>query len=433
MKKKIIVALSVLVFVMFMMSGVTTAQKTTLYVWNPQSAVDVIPTHESLNRQFEKENPDIEIVMVTVPWGDMIKKLAPAVASSTEPDVAISQPQWLASLAYAGFVAQTDEIIQNIGEANFMQSYLKSHKMLDGHYYGVPHIISAGMLFYRIDLLEEAGIEPPTTWDELLPAAEKLTVDTNQDGRIDRYGMIYTVNNDASMYAWLESNDAHLFDEKGNVAFDSPRTVETIEFLMKLTKYAPPGMITYDFAATTNAIVFGNVAMAAHWCDFLIPVEREHPELLGKIGAGRMPKNRTQAGTTVGASLLIFKRRDNVAEASKYIEFLLRDDICTKYMQGGGAGWLPPIKTVYEDPNFWTVPPYSTWPDVYEVFLDNAKIGTTPGCEFETWPYVGEIITPDPFKEALGRVAGGENAERVVAESAAKMEEVVRLYKLYQE
>lgn len=56
--------------------------------------------------------------------------------------------------------------------------------------YGLPKDYSTLALFYNPDAFAAAGIaQPPSTWNELLADAQQLTIDRNQDGKIDQYGL----------------------------------------------------------------------------------------------------------------------------------------------------------------------------------------------------------------------------------------------------
>ena len=54
----------------------------------------------------------------------------------------------------------------------------------------LPIFNGGSMIYYRKDLLAKAGIDPKslTTWDAILKAAKKLTVDSDNDGRVDVWG-----------------------------------------------------------------------------------------------------------------------------------------------------------------------------------------------------------------------------------------------------
>lgn len=75
---------------------------------------------------------------------------------------------------------QVDDLIQSLIDVN----------TVDGKLLAVPFRGGTTMLYYRTDHLAEAGVEPPTTLDELRAAAEALTRDTDGDGSTDVYGLV---------------------------------------------------------------------------------------------------------------------------------------------------------------------------------------------------------------------------------------------------
>ena len=59
--------------------------------------------------------------------------------------------------------------------SQFFPGYLDAFKGPDGKVYGIPKDGNTLGMAYNSDMLTAAGIQPPTTWDELKTAAEKLT------------------------------------------------------------------------------------------------------------------------------------------------------------------------------------------------------------------------------------------------------------------
>ena len=55
----------------------------------------------------------------------------------------------------------------------------------DGKQYAMPFNKSMMVLYYNEGMLEEAGVEVPTTWEEWEAANKKLTKDTDGDGEPD--------------------------------------------------------------------------------------------------------------------------------------------------------------------------------------------------------------------------------------------------------
>ncbi|TCJ18911.1 extracellular solute-binding protein, partial [Rubrobacter taiwanensis] len=69
---------------------------------------------------------------------------------------------WPAQFAANGWIVDLSDRFGNRGD--FLEGTIQSNTY-EGAIYGVPWFTDAGMLYYRADLLEEAGVEPPTTWD----------------------------------------------------------------------------------------------------------------------------------------------------------------------------------------------------------------------------------------------------------------------------
>ncbi|MCR5656563.1 extracellular solute-binding protein [Butyrivibrio sp. FC2001] len=64
-----------------------------------------------------------------------------------------------------------EDITQFDGWQDVMAHYSESsyeQYRLDGHIYGVPETQTFNVMFYRKDVLEELGLEPPKTWQELI-------------------------------------------------------------------------------------------------------------------------------------------------------------------------------------------------------------------------------------------------------------------------
>ncbi|HHP7230894.1 MAG TPA: extracellular solute-binding protein, partial [Xenococcaceae cyanobacterium] len=76
---------------------------------------------------------------------------------------------------------------------------------LNGHIYSIPFATNNAAIFYRPSLFTQAGItQTPKTWSELKIAAQKLTQDTNNDGRIDTYGIFLSLGKgEWTVFTWL--------------------------------------------------------------------------------------------------------------------------------------------------------------------------------------------------------------------------------------
>jgi multiple sugar transport system substrate-binding protein len=114
-------------------------------------------------------------------------------------DVVYASADWLPAFVAAGGLAPIDEYIASM-PADFLNTEdLEpgiSNLTFDGQVYGFPSEGDTPWLFYRTDLLAEAGLEPPQTMDEMLAAAQAL----NQ--RPDRYGVVVWSRTDEAWWAF---------------------------------------------------------------------------------------------------------------------------------------------------------------------------------------------------------------------------------------
>jgi multiple sugar transport system substrate-binding protein len=139
----------------------------------------------------------------------------------------------------------------------------------------------ANVLNYRKDVFEQAGIEPPTTQEELLAVAQTLT-----DAEKDFYGIALLGAKGPAVaqdyMAWVQQHGGSILDDEGNPAINTPENVEILKFFGELFKYAPPGSTDYWWDQRETAFRNGNVAMMEGWS--IARAGYENPELSTIVG-----------------------------------------------------------------------------------------------------------------------------------------------------
>ena len=108
-------------------------------------------------------------------WGDFNTKWNAGITTGDLPDMSTAQNTGeVVEMLNAGVLAPSDATIDAIGRDLFSEKAL-ADMTVDGATYGIPYYSHAQVMWYRTDLLEQAGLEVPTTWDELYDAAVALT------------------------------------------------------------------------------------------------------------------------------------------------------------------------------------------------------------------------------------------------------------------
>jgi raffinose/stachyose/melibiose transport system substrate-binding protein len=121
---------------------------------------------EDMNEKFISENPNVSIETESYndqPWQEKVRIYATA---NQLPDIMKywSLPTLLNPLVDAGMVEELD--YDTFAQYNFLPGALESN-MIDGKLYGVPASSDFWVIFYNKALFEDAGLEIPTTWEEI--------------------------------------------------------------------------------------------------------------------------------------------------------------------------------------------------------------------------------------------------------------------------
>lgn len=184
----------------------------------------------------EKFNEENENINVTVLGGKSTTDIQTAIAAGTTPDIFMNYwnnaPQW----ADAGALLDLTPYYESDSEfdyKDFMPGAL-SISNYNGKFYSVPNSYSTTFMFYRTDILEEAGwTEFPANTDELLEAI-KDTTEANEDGSIKRLGILPNMPwLDTEM--WEASFNANWMSEDGTtVTAADAANVEMFEFVASI-------------------------------------------------------------------------------------------------------------------------------------------------------------------------------------------------------
>lgn len=143
--------------------------------------------------RFEKENPDIDIVPQSTPWGEISTKVLAGVLAGSAPDVISVSSTWGESLAEKDALMDLRPFIakeKDLDIDDVFPSALRLWQDAFGRQYAFPHDLDLALLFYNRDLFDLYGLNPPDdtwTWDTMLQMGKRLLKDTNGDGVYDRF------------------------------------------------------------------------------------------------------------------------------------------------------------------------------------------------------------------------------------------------------
>lgn len=210
-----------------------------------------------------------------------------------------------------------------------------------GKHYAYPLAGYANVLNYRKDLLEQAGIKPPATQEELLAAAQKLT-----DASKDLYGIALLGAKGSAVaqdfMAWVQQHGGRILDDSGKVIVNTPENVEILKFFGEMFKYAPPGSTDYWWDQRETAFRSGKVAMMEGWS--IARAGYENPEISSIVGKVDVTAAPVKSGIDPkfgfggwGIGINADSTPEKQECAWQFIKWLTSPDIQKEWLQNDGA------------------------------------------------------------------------------------------------
>ena len=244
---------------------------------------------------FEAANEGIDLVVDVVSWNDIYTVVNTRVANGEAPD--LLNIDVFADYQADGLLLPASEWVSEATYAKFFDSFL-AESVVDGTVWAVPDLASARALYYNADMLAEAGVEVPTTWDELTAVCEALK---EKFPEVYPWGVDMTTDEGQACFAYYAWNNGGGFvDEAGNWVLDSAANVEAVEYIVGLinaglTNADPTTETRYDlqemFANGQVAMMIGPNQISKY-CESV-----ENPI---NYGVASLPVNGDVAGASVG-------------------------------------------------------------------------------------------------------------------------------------
>ena len=322
---------------------------------------------------------------------------------------------WVQEFAKAGWLSSLDDILLPAERDEFFPGPIEA-ATFEGGLYALPWYIDAGVLYYRRDLLERHGLDPPRTWPELVRAA-KLVLDAERDGRLA--GFVWQGKQYEGLICVavevLRSHGADLWTG------DRDRAEAGLRFLREAISVhgiTPLSASMADEESTRLMFGDGRALFMRNWPYAWALLQREGSPVRDKIGMAPLPSFPGQAGAPVlGGWLLAIPQNSPKREAAgKLIRFLT--SLSAQRRIAMDLGYNPTRRALYAEQSLLKVRPLLK--DLYPIFVSARPRPITPyylALSQAAQPEVSAVVvgrkTP---REALTAVRS--QAERLLPKSA---------------
>jgi len=391
---------------------------------------------QSMIARYQSQHPDVE-VDVTIAWSaERGRRLLSALASGSDLGIFEVEPTLMPQWVESGYLLPLNDIVTNIGPSDFVEGSLYQQ---NDQVYAVPYAVSVYGLWVRKDLLEQAGLPIPKTYDEMLNAARVLTKDSMYGIALPAGQNIATVNY-FSIFLWQNGGD--YFSCDGKVVFGQPQALQAVKRWAELTQYAPPGYSTWSYRDQIDAFLNQRVAMSMYGGRLGVQLEETHPELSDNVTVIFPPFGDVKVTLGVWNRFAIASGTKNQQEAKDFLQWLISDDQLLEYDLTVPGHMIPLLKSIRQkaltSPDSFTTK-HPDWIQSFYDWYDYANhpamnMGSVVDGQFKRSdivpPWAWEVFgTPGIVDTMLQDMANGKDAEQAWSEAVIKMEQAVETWK----
>lgn len=305
---------------------------------NPPENRDIF---NELLAEFNDNNPDIQVEALYIGQPDeQLPKIIGAIAANQPPDLLWYAPQLTGKLVQLEALKPLQDWWNNSAIKEEIDPAMLATMELNNNLWSVPFATNNTAIFYRPSLFKKAGIAKiPQTWHEFQEVAEKLTIDSNNDGFNEQNGVLLAVGKgEFTVFVWLpfifSANGEIVVNNRPNVV--SEGTAQALQLGRELIEKNVAILSAPDRGYELDNFINGKVAMQITGPWTLAQLNQSGID----YDVFPLPIINQPATVLGGENLFVFKTNPAREEASlKFLEFILSENFQTKWALK--TGYLP--------------------------------------------------------------------------------------------
>ncbi|TFD06514.1 sugar ABC transporter substrate-binding protein [Cryobacterium sp. TMT1-66-1] len=332
---------------------------------------------KGLISDFEAKNPGITVELISPPTEQADQKIQQMLQSGTGVDVLEVRDITVGPFSTNGWLYDmSDELAGWAGWDDLTVNAAKYATNADGKSYYIPYGFYGASLFYRTDLIKEAGFSaPPTSWDELLTQATAL-----QDESKSQFGYAFRggKNGNTNVVLAIEAYVADQIDQDnafkltdGSTIFAAPEAADALETYFALFENAsPPSSVAWGYPEMVEGFANGSTGFLLQDPEVIATLEQAQSISVDQWTTAPMPTGPTgkaiQPMATAGWGTA--ESSEHKAESAKLISFLSEGDASATFTQKNS---LVPILKDAADSDFYKTGAWASYvtmnenPDTY--------------------------------------------------------------------
>jgi multiple sugar transport system substrate-binding protein len=275
-------------------------------------------------------------------------------AKSDRYDVLGLDVVWTAEFAKSGWLQELNK--SDFPQAQYLPGPYES-AVFDGKLWVAPWNTNGGLLFYRKDILDKEGKQPPKTWEDVEQLSKTLGPKYHIGGYAGQFNKYEGLTVNFAEMVW--SAGGNILDSSGKVVVDSPEARKGLDFLVSGFKqgWIPKEAITYQEEPVRRAFQQGKLLFMREW-PYAYTLAQGDPAIKGKFAVEPLPgfAGGTPATSIGGYNLGISAYSKHKQSAVDFIKWITAPDQMRDRLVK--ASEVPALAALYDDASLQQQIPY---------------------------------------------------------------------------
>ena len=250
-----------------------------------------------------------------------------------------------------------------------------ANNTVDDALVAMPWFTDAGLLYYRTDLLEKYGKQPPTTWQELTEIAKEIQDGERAEGNDKMLGFVFQGKAYEGLTCdaleWVDSfGGGTIVADDGSITINNEQAAAALDLAATwIGEITPEGVLNYAEEESRGVFQSGNAVFMRNWPYAWALGSAPDSPIAGKIGVDQLPKGGADGkhtGTLGGWQLAVSKYSQNAEAAVDLVRYLTTVEEQKRRAIKGA--YNPTIAALYQDEEVLEATPF--FGELYETFTN---------------------------------------------------------------
>jgi multiple sugar transport system substrate-binding protein len=400
-----------------------TAAAGKLSLWRLKTYIPPADKILDANAQECAKKAGMELAIQTYTFDDMWTKYTAAIESKTLPDIAELDAVGPARLANLGRLSDMSDVVGAVTkELGPILANAEGAVKFGGKYYAVPHYGIPLVLFYRKDILEKIGAEPPDTWEAIQQISQKVKQagihdfpngfpwNRTGDGYDPAMSLLWSYG-----AAWVDKSGKFTGIPKGPAV----QALKVVTSAYLVDKTAAFDYLSWSGSTNNESFMAGKITFTPNGPSILFQEESNKHPLQKDTAIKLMPKG--PAGRNLALTFVmnwgVPVDGKQQKEAKAVVGCIMSRTQWMKYMTGSFQQAVPLFARPLDDP-YWNTPNGKT-------IVETVKLGHPVGWPGPTTPAAAEVVSSNVLTDMITQVIVDKvTPEAAVDEANKRIKEI---------